>query len=416
MTVKITYIYSACILLETEDAKILCDPWFSNGAYDGSWYQYPEVENPLETIGPVDLIYISHIHPDHYDPRFLKIYLQKYPEAKIIIAPFKLNLLSKRMGVDQIPHQIVSASNVGKTRFSLIPNEHKWFDLDSILIVQHGGHSVVNMNDNFFNQDQICKINDIAPSIQIALLPYAGAGPYPHTYYDIGPTLTQKGSMKRQQFFDRYSQLRDALKPEATIPFAGKYYLGGHLYNLNSYRGVPDAVEVSEFDSTAMILQDGGNAWVDTNTLQPSVIRSKPYDVKELENFASRLSGNPMHYEIAYEKLEILSIPFVKILTNAYKKAAQKFTYKKNYWFCLKLQEEWFVMSCNSENPTCGTEKLSPQMTPRSEIYIDLRYLYGLLVGTYRWGNAEIGSQFMTRRYPDVYIEEVQNYLNYLHL
>ncbi|MBT3185120.1 MAG: MBL fold metallo-hydrolase [Nitrospina sp.] len=416
MSVKITYIYSACVLLETQDVKILCDPWFSDGAYDGSWYHYPRMENPVETIGRADLIYISHIHPDHYDPKFLKLYLKKYPETKIIVAPFEKNMLAKRMGIDQIPHEIVSESSIGGTRLSLIPNERAWFDVDSALVLQHNGHSVVNMNDNFFNESQINRINEIAPSIQIALLPYAGAGPYPHTYYDIGPTLIEKASLKRQQFFDRYLQLRDALEPEATIPFAGKYYLGGHLHNLNPYRGVSDAVEVSGFDSTAMILQDGGNAWVDTKSLQPSAVRSDPYDVKELEAFTLGLSEKPMHYEVFFNDLDVLSIPFSEMLSTAYKNAVKKFTYQEDYWFCLKLQEEWFVMNCNAENPACRIEEKSPQMAPRSEIYIDLKYLYGLLTGTYHWSNAEVGSQFMTRRYPDVFNEEVQNYLNFLHL
>jgi len=408
--------YSACVLLETEDIKILCDPWFSDGAYDGSWYQYPVIENPLETIGQADLVYISHIHPDHYDPSFLKRYLRKYPEVKIIISPFKSNMLSKRMDIDQIPHEIVSESFVGGTRLSLIPNEREWFDVDSALILQHGGHSVVNMNDNFFTQSQINRINEIAPSVQIALLPYTGAGPYPHTYYDIGSTLIEKASMKRQQFFDRYLRLRDALKPEATIPFAGKYYLGGHLHSLNPYRGVSDAVEVNGFDPTAMVLQDGGNAWVDTKSLQPSAVRNELYDLKDLEMFTSSLSKKPMHYEIFFENLNILDIPFEEMLTVAYKNAIQKFTYQEDYWFCLKLHEGWFMMNCNTNNPACRIEKDSPQVVPRSEIYIDLRYLYGLLDGTYHWANAEVGSQFMTRRYPDVYIEEVQNYLNFLHL
>ncbi|MBT6718827.1 MAG: MBL fold metallo-hydrolase [Nitrospina sp.] len=416
MPVKITYIYSACVLLETQDVKILCDPWFSDGAYDGSWYHYPKMENPVETIGRADLIYISHIHPDHYDPKFLKLYLRKYPETKIIVAPFEKNMLAKRMGIDQIPHEIVSESSIGKTRFSLLPNERAWFDVDSALVLQHDGHSVVNMNDNFFTRNQIDRIKRIAPSIQIALLPYAGAGPYPHTYYDIGPTLIERASIKKQQFFDRYLQLRDALEPEATIPFAGKYYLGGNLHHLNPYRGVSDAVEVSRFDPTAMVLQDGGNAWVDTESLQPSAVRSDLYGVKELETFTLGLSKKPMHYEVFFEDLNTSDIPFEKMLTNAYKKAAKKFTYQEDYWFCLKLHEEWFVMNCNAENPTCKIERNSPQMTPRSEIYIDLKYLYGLLKGVFHWGNAEVGSQFMTRRYPDVYNEEVQNYLNFLHL
>ena len=96
MSVKVRYVYSACVAFETVDLKILCDPWMSQGAYDGSWYHYPTLESPIDAVGQADLIYISHIHPDHYDPRFLKTYLEKYPKTKIIIAPLRTELSVKK--------------------------------------------------------------------------------------------------------------------------------------------------------------------------------------------------------------------------------------------------------------------------------------------------------------------------------
>ncbi len=75
---KIKYIYSACIVIEIDNFKILCDPWFTDGIYGGSWYQYPSVTNPIDKIGNCDLIYISHIHPDHYDIKFLKRYFKRF--------------------------------------------------------------------------------------------------------------------------------------------------------------------------------------------------------------------------------------------------------------------------------------------------------------------------------------------------
>ena len=41
---NITYIYSACILIEIDNFKILCDPWFTEGIYGGSWFQYPKIK------------------------------------------------------------------------------------------------------------------------------------------------------------------------------------------------------------------------------------------------------------------------------------------------------------------------------------------------------------------------------------
>jgi UDP-MurNAc hydroxylase len=34
---QVTYLSSAAILVETDDAKLLCDPWLENGAFYGSW-------------------------------------------------------------------------------------------------------------------------------------------------------------------------------------------------------------------------------------------------------------------------------------------------------------------------------------------------------------------------------------------
>jgi len=57
-----------------------------------------------------------------------------------------------------------------------------------------------------------------------------------------------------------------------------------------------------------------------------------------------------------------------------------------------------------------------PLPEPRSEIEIDIRYLFGLLTNVYHWNNAEVGSQFNTRRVPNVFNRQAQSFLNYLAL
>ena len=58
MGITVRYIYSACVVTSTPDVVILHDPGFTDGIYDGSWFQYPKVEKPLDSIGDVDLIYV----------------------------------------------------------------------------------------------------------------------------------------------------------------------------------------------------------------------------------------------------------------------------------------------------------------------------------------------------------------------
>lgn len=45
------------------------------------------------------------------------------------------------------------------------------------------------------------------------------------------------------------------------------------------------------------------------------------------------------------------------------------------------------------------------------QIFIDYRYFFGLLSGLYHWSNAIGGSMFLTRRKPNNYNPNVENFL-----
>ena len=109
---KFKFIGNAAGIFEgSKGTKILCDPWIVDGVFDGSWYHYPPLETKISDIQNVDAIYVSHIHPDHYDPIFLKKILKKYRKTKIIIPNFERNYLYNRMkfdGIDARPTKSVS--------------------------------------------------------------------------------------------------------------------------------------------------------------------------------------------------------------------------------------------------------------------------------------------------------------------
>ena len=57
------------IFTGSKGTKILCDPWIVDGVFESAWYHYPPLKTKLSDIQNVDGIYVSHIHPDHYDER-----------------------------------------------------------------------------------------------------------------------------------------------------------------------------------------------------------------------------------------------------------------------------------------------------------------------------------------------------------
>ena len=84
---------AAGIFHGSEGTKILCDPWIENGVFEGSWFHYPPLQTKIKDLQEVDAIYVSHLHPDHFDQRFFK-FNKKTP---IIILDEGPNFLKKNL-------------------------------------------------------------------------------------------------------------------------------------------------------------------------------------------------------------------------------------------------------------------------------------------------------------------------------
>ena len=145
---KIRYIFSACVVVETPDIKIVSDPWFTPGEY-GSWMHYPPLpDDPVDIIGKVDLIYVSHLHSDHYDPLFLRKYFKKFPDAKLIISDTGHKMLERRMIQDGFNPIVCKTQTFGDTKFYFTVNGGYDYEMDTAMLIVHGKYSIANMNDN----------------------------------------------------------------------------------------------------------------------------------------------------------------------------------------------------------------------------------------------------------------------------
>src|ERR1700678_1925237 len=202
--ISVRYIYSACIVTSSKDVRILHGPWFSEGVYDGAWFHFPLVADPIASIGDVDLIYISHLHPDHYDPVFLRKYFKVFGEKQIIIANHDPNYLAKKMRADVFKPTIAKHNvNIGSSRITVIPHRTGSIsDIDSALVFRYSDgtreHCVVNANDVIFDDEMIAVMKDAAYEPDLLLCGYTGAGPYPQTYFDIeDPHLPIEGEKQK---------------------------------------------------------------------------------------------------------------------------------------------------------------------------------------------------------------------------
>ena len=91
---KFKFICNACgIFIGSKGTTLLMDPWLDDGVFEGSWCNFPPIKTQHSDLQHVDIIYLSHIHPDHYDDRFFN-YRKDIP---ILILDDKYNFLDKKL-------------------------------------------------------------------------------------------------------------------------------------------------------------------------------------------------------------------------------------------------------------------------------------------------------------------------------
>ncbi len=386
---KVRYFTNACVLIETPDLRILCDPWFTDGAYDGSWYHWPPIDyDPIETIGAVDVIWVSHVHPDHYDPTFLDEYLAEYPDTTLLVGLEYLAAIMRRDGF--FPLCLLSWQ-ARWTRITTVPSS-AWEvdDIDSALIVQSGDQTVVNMNDCPNDAEQITKILGICREPTLALLPFAGAGPIPQTFigYDRDALLINAGR-KAQTFLDGFGWYRDALRPKHAVPFAGQYLLGGKNYELNSTRGLLDPVVVEGGLVPAAL------AWIDVESGEMTAKHIPQVSNLAMEAYAASLADRPMAWETCPQSTDGL----VPLLNRAAGRA-------------LKIGQPTgpFALETETDRYTIGDGEA--QFT----ILVPEAYLRMLLTGASHWDTAIVGSNLRVQGSSDVYGRTNRVFFNHFYV
>ena len=92
--VQITFLGQAGLFVETRGVSILCDPWF-NPSFFGSWYPFPANDGiDPERIGHPTYLYVSHLHHDHFDPRFLRDHVDK--DATVLLPAIRSTTSRRR--------------------------------------------------------------------------------------------------------------------------------------------------------------------------------------------------------------------------------------------------------------------------------------------------------------------------------
>lgn len=445
---KVRYLKSATVAIEANGVKILTDPWLVDGEYYGSWAHYPPYEFDEAYFADVDFIYISHIHPDHFSAKTLDLFDRSIPVlTHRYDSPF-LTANIERLGftVRELPHNervelakgvhinILAADNCNPELCAsffgcgLVEAEFGSTQIDSLCVIDDGIHSVLNINDCPFAlaKETIGQVRSQYETIDLLLVGYGGAGPYPQCFDLDDATRDAAADRKREQFLEQGVDFIELVEPRWYLPFAGTYSLSGRLASLHDHRGVPeieDAIEwfrsstrIDQQTSTGLLLNSGECIDLATEAV------SAPY--RPLDRGAKTayindvLAERPLDYEA--DPLPSLD-ELQQLVASAHQRLERKrleIGFSSDTTVLVRLVDGVSVaLSMKGDAPRYLPSAEKAAIDGYVEYRVDPRLLVKILRGPQfaHWNNAEIGSHIEFDRKPDSYERGLYHAMNYFH-
>lgn len=243
---QVTSVGHAGFHIATKAGSILCDPWV-NPAYFASWFPFPDnTQLDWAGLGDVDYLYVSHLHKDHFDPKYLAEYVNK--DAVVLLPDYPVPDLRRELEKLGF-HEFFETTNSVKHRVSGPKGDLDVMIValrapadgpigDSGLVVDDGETVAFNMNDA--RPVELDMVHADFGQVDVHMLQYSGAIWYPMVYDMPARAKEAFGTQKRQRQMDRCRQYIAQVGATWVIPSAGPpCFLDPELRDLNDDHGDP---------------------------------------------------------------------------------------------------------------------------------------------------------------------------------
>jgi hypothetical protein len=265
IAMRVTMIGHAALLCETEDVRILMDPWILGPANFQSWWHLPEIPADISKLSPIDYIYISHLHGDHFH------------EATLLHLPRDVTVLVPKLYHDRL---VTKLRRVGYRHIRELPHDREvrltaqtrvccaQMGNDSVLAVADRSAAMLNANDALQGGHPDVKLPLLRGLTQryafdIAFLAFGTAGAFPKCYQieDMSPKSMDPWT-KERAMLRNFVAGASVINARIVVPFAGGFaLLADRLIWMNEAKTTPvdalDALRTSECRSVGLDMNPG---------------------------------------------------------------------------------------------------------------------------------------------------------------
>lgn len=421
------FVANACgIFTGKEGTRILCDPWLNDGVFDGSWCHYPKLRTTMADVQDVDAVYISHLHPDHFDERYFDFDRDK----PLIVMDHGPNFLVRKLTMLGYTNlvEIKNGETVPFREFEITMfapfAKHSFHEakignlIDSAMVVSCDGVTAFNTNDNTPTVASCDMIRERFGTIDLAMLNYNAAGPYPSCFDDLSEE--KKLSEHRRildRNFDHIVDLVQGMEPRMMLPFAGAYVLGGDLRHKNKYLGTSTWDECADYvraqdigDTEVVLLREG-----DTLDIQAGV-SDRPYqplDPSDMEHYIeNELADLKYPHQLDGSPDTALLLQDVESASAAMAERMNRFGIESDFSVQIVLEGGAYQIYPHFAAPDTPDGRAPKVLTCE----LDARLLRRILDRKAHWNNAEIGAHISFRRSPNEYQPDLHMGLQFFHL
>lgn len=430
---QLEFVSNTGCYLEHNGTVIGMDLWFTQGAFEGSWFHFPPLRPTKFSIQDCDYIYISHIHPDHCD---FKALADARRQTTFIVPNYFGRLLERKLhafGFDNVislgPEQQATLDcGANVTLFGqFVKNLYAKADfgnmIDSAIIIEWDGRRVLNCNDNYPDESSARAIAQRYPQIDLALMPHSASGPYPASFRNL--TTEEKVSEARrlqQQYIRHFVNVTHIINPRLVVPMAAEYAVVGRMYEKNPYIGLAAArdavVAVNEANiRTRPVHLDCGTVLdIDNGNVTGEPVRH--LSPSDLMMFASALKDIPYPYDWEASCTDTAEIDALmdKARQNVWR-TQTRLNWKRDYNVYLSIDEKLgYAFNFSREGYTRLGGDVVQKTEPFLECFLSRQLLHSILTRKSHWNNAEGGLHIDFNRRPNEYLPEVFVLLSFLHV
>jgi len=246
--VRVEMIGHASMWIYGGGGRLLTDPWLVDPIGCGSGFHFPPlVHEPAQVAAQTDWIYVSHVHPDHFNAQTLALFPQHVP---IFIGEYRRKEF--RDEVRATGHPVVEVPfetpfRIEGSDVEIVIIEHDYEEsaaFDSALIVRTPAFTVFENNDCFLRAEKYHWVRE-RYAIDYAFLGYSPASFFP-ICFDMDPE--EKAHHLREAAERRYKDFLDAVRilaPRLAVPFASgaRFLETDALWKNVSFNSDTEAIE-----------------------------------------------------------------------------------------------------------------------------------------------------------------------------